>query len=237
MQIHYSFIFRIKKKIQNLVLLFIREYLVQSQSKNFWDIVPAETRSEIHAIEELKTYKKGEFLFHEGEKYKGFYIVQQGTIKVYNTLETGKESVHALFLSGEVFAAVPVFCENTTYPATAESLTKSEVYFYPHASFKIILQKFPNFMYKFGGLIMEKVGYYQKKTTAMTSQNLGDRIINIFREMGAEKALVEPPVCLNQLAALLGVTPEGFSRELSRLEAKKKIFRKQGKFTLKAKYL
>ena len=210
---------------------------MKSQSKEFWDIVPKETRDAIHDIEEIKKYNKGEFLFYAGEEYKGFYIVQQGTIKVYNTLETGKESVHALFLRGEVFAAVPVFCENTTYPASAECLTKSEVYFYPHKAFKEILQAHPEFMYKFGGLIMEKVTYYQKKTTSITSQSLGERIINIFKEMGAEQDLIETPVCLNQLAALLGVTPEGFSRELSRLEADKKIFRKQGKFTLEARHL
>ncbi|MDH5721099.1 MAG: Crp/Fnr family transcriptional regulator [Spirochaetia bacterium] len=210
---------------------------MQSQSKDFWEIVPEEMRLEIHSIEELKNYKKGEFLFYEGEEYKGFYILQQGAVKVFNSLENGKESVHALFLPGEVFAAVPVFCENTTYPASAESLSVSQVYFYPCKKFKAIMQKHPEFMYKFGGLIMEKVGYYQKKTTSITSQSLADRIINVFKELGAERKWIEPPVGLKQLAALLGVTPEGFSRELARLEANKRIFRRNTLFSLKPKGL
>ncbi|MDH5718056.1 MAG: Crp/Fnr family transcriptional regulator [Spirochaetia bacterium] len=207
-----------------------------NHSKEFWDIVPLELREEIHSIEKLLYFNKGSHIFKEGEKYKGFYIVQQGVIKIFNNLENGRESVHALLMAGEVFAGVPIFQENITYPASAESLTKSECYFYPAGKFKKILQKNTEFMFKFSSLIMQKISYYQKQNTAILSQSLADRIMTFFRELGADKEFIECPVNQNQLAALMGVTPEGFSRELSKLQSQKKLFKFNNLFSFQENF-
>jgi CRP-like cAMP-binding protein len=47
---------------------------------------------------------KDDYLFHEGEAARGFYLVQAGAINVHRVNATGKEQVIHVFRGGESFA-------------------------------------------------------------------------------------------------------------------------------------
>ncbi|MDQ5979854.1 MAG: family transcriptional regulator, dissimilatory nitrate respiration regulator, partial [Verrucomicrobiota bacterium] len=59
---------------------------------------------------------KDDYLFHEGEPSRGFYVVQAGAINVHRVSAVGKEQVIHVFRMGESFAEAAL-ASQTGYPA------------------------------------------------------------------------------------------------------------------------
>jgi CRP/FNR family transcriptional regulator len=50
-----------------------------------------------------RTLRKGETLYHSGERFHGLFALKSGTAKLVHTGHSGHESIIALFLPGELF--------------------------------------------------------------------------------------------------------------------------------------
>src|SRR5450755_3109163 len=61
---------------------------------------------------------KGDYLFHEGEPSRGFYVVQSGAISVHRVNAAGKERVIHVFRAGESLGEAALAAP-TGYPAAA----------------------------------------------------------------------------------------------------------------------
>src|SRR4051794_18386216 len=64
----------------------------------------------------LKSLDKGEYLFHEGDPARGFYVVQRGAVNVHRVNAAGKEQIIYVFRAGDSFAEVAL-ASSTGYPA------------------------------------------------------------------------------------------------------------------------
>lgn len=73
-----------------------------------------------------KSYKKGEFLFLEGEEPKWLNILLKGTIKIYKTTRSGKEIFLHTMRPISMVAELVNF-EHIAYPASALCLTNSQI--------------------------------------------------------------------------------------------------------------
>ena len=80
----------------------------------------------VAAISTVKSLGKGDYLFHEGDAAKGFYVVQSGAINVHRVSAAGKEQIIHVFRPGESFAEVALASERG-YPADARALENSQV--------------------------------------------------------------------------------------------------------------
>ena len=69
----------------------------------------------------LQSLDKGDYLFHEGDPSRGFYVVQHGAVNVHRVNAAGKEQVIHVFRTGESFAEVALATERG-YPADARAL-------------------------------------------------------------------------------------------------------------------
>lgn len=79
-------------------------------------------------------YKKNEIIFMEGDLYKGFYILLNGSVKIYKISFEGKESILHLIKPSESFGDAMLF-ENGNYPVNAQVLSDSVLVFIPHKEF------------------------------------------------------------------------------------------------------
>ena len=83
-----------------------------------------------HQLEEIKQiavdkhYKRGDFIFYEGDDGNGFYVVMEGTIKIFKVSSEGKEQILHIFGPGEPFGEVPVF-SGQSFPANSEAIAES----------------------------------------------------------------------------------------------------------------
>ena len=105
--------------------------------------LPDEYIQEIAQIVVSRGYEKGEVVFTEGETANGFYVVEEGSVKIFKVSMEGKEHILHIFGPGEPFGEVPVF-SGGNFPASAEAITKSSLLFFPRADFVNLLSSNPS---------------------------------------------------------------------------------------------
>ncbi|WP_375323441.1 Crp/Fnr family transcriptional regulator [Flagellimonas sp. GZD32] len=92
----------------------------------------------------VKTLKKGESLFQEGDKLNGVYCVRNGVSKLSKLSSNGKDQIVKLASKGEVLGQRSVISEECTN-LSAIAVDDMEVCFIPKESINNTLQKNPNF--------------------------------------------------------------------------------------------
>src|SRR5699024_1940658 len=64
---------------------------------------------DIMTVVQHQTFKKGEMLYHAGEKADALYIVHQGLVKIYRLSESGKEQLVRILNSGDFTGELAIF--------------------------------------------------------------------------------------------------------------------------------
>jgi len=84
---------------------------------------------------QLRKYNRGAYLFHEGARADGFYVVHTGAVNVHRVTEEGREQVIRVFYAGESLGEV-VIVGDQTYPASAKAAENSQIIVLPTAFFR-----------------------------------------------------------------------------------------------------
>jgi len=87
--------------------------------------LPPSDLANIADVSVVKALEKGDYLFHEGDPARGFYVVQRGAVNVHRVSAVGKEQVIHIFRAGESFAEVTLATE-AGYPADARAIEPSQ---------------------------------------------------------------------------------------------------------------
>lgn len=88
-----------------------------------------------------KSVPKGQILFVEGEDSETVYLVERGAVKVFRSLESGRELIIGLFRFGEAVGEVAVI-DGQPYPATAAAHEDSVVLTMPRRDYHHYLKAF-----------------------------------------------------------------------------------------------
>jgi len=91
-----------------------------------------------------KSIKKGEALFHEGEKLSGVFCVREGVSKLSKLSANGKDQIVKLASKGQVMGQRSVIAEETTN-LSAVAVSDMQVCFIPKESITNTLHSNPNF--------------------------------------------------------------------------------------------
>ena len=183
--------------------------------------LPPQQIEDLAMIVTDQVFRKGETIFSEGEDGNGFYVVITGRVKIFKLSAEGKEQILHFFGPGEPFGEVPVFT-GQHFPANAEAIEESRVFFFPRRSFVDLVKRNPSLalnmlavlskrLRRFAGLIddlslKEVPGRLAAYLLYLSSQNQGSKDL----ELTITKA---------QLASLLGTIPETLSRILGKLSS------------------
>ena len=183
--------------------------------------LPPQQIEDLAMIVTDQVFRKGETIFSEGEDGNGFYVVITGRVKIFKLSAEGKEQILHFFGPGEPFGEVPVFT-GQHFPANAEAIEESQVFFFPRRSFVDLVKRNPSLalnmlavlskrLRRFAGLIddlslKEVPGRLAAYLLYLSSQNQGSKDL----ELTITKA---------QLASLLGTIPETLSRILGKLSS------------------
>ncbi len=177
---------------------------------------------------------KHQFLFMEGERYQGFYILLEGRIKVFRVSREGKETIIHLVTPNQAFADIPLF-EGTDYPVSAEALEDSVLLFFNGGKFIRLLEKNPLISLKMLGGFAKRMKSLTQKIEELSSKEVTSRLARFLmqeiKSSGTEE-LPEPFVKLsvskNVIAGYIGTITETLSRSLKKLQDDE-IIRVQGK--------
>lgn len=169
---------------------------------------------ELEEITIFKKYKKGEFLFLEGESPKWLIYLINGSVKLYKSTPSGKEIFLHQLTPMNFIAEVTNF-ENICYPASAVFTISGEV-------LKINYDKFLKNFLSDPKICMAIIKSMSQKLR-ITSNLLHQELV-LSSEAKVAKFITMHEDLFNELkhakiASILNITPETFSRTLNKFKS------------------
>ena len=173
----------------------------------------------------IKKYTKNELIFSEGDKYRGFYIVLKGRVKVFKLSPEGKESVINIIPPLEPFAEVPLFEGYPEYPVNAQTLEESVLFFIPGKDFIDFTFNNPHISLKIISGFAKKLHKLTRRIESLTLSDIPNRLAKYIIEEydKSHKVILSRPFILltiskSTLASYLGTISETLSRTLKKLQ-------------------
>ncbi|MFO8048177.1 MAG: Crp/Fnr family transcriptional regulator [Desulfosudaceae bacterium] len=179
----------------------------------------AEHIDNIAGISETRTFHKGEIVFSEGDLGNGFYIIETGRVKIYKLSLEGKEHIFHIYGPGKPFGEVPVF-QGSHFPATAQALESSRLVFLPRREFVGLITAHPSLAMNMLAVLSMRLREFTVMVENLALKEVPARLaayLLVLAEEQDNNNTVTLPVSKNQLAGLIGTTPETISRTLTKM--------------------
>src|SRR5437667_6841599 len=163
---------------------------------------------------------KGEYLFREGDRSEGFYVVQKGAINVHRVSAAGKEQVIHLFRPIESFAEATLATEGG-YPADARATEPTTVLLVPKRDFVDLLRKRPELSLRMLGSMSQHLRVIVGLLDDLTLKDMETRVANWLlkrcsRPIGNREVEIKLDRTKRVLATELGATSYPLSRTLAK---------------------
>ena len=167
---------------------------------------------------------KDDYLFHEGEASRGFYLVQSGALNVHRVSAAGKEQVIHVFRAGESLAEAAL-ASPTGYPANARAVEPSTVLLIPKDPILGLIARRPDLALRMLGSMSAHLRVLVGMLDDLTLKDVETRLLNWLVKHGrhAPGGVIRLTGTKRELAAELGTSSETFSRTLARLRSEKLI--------------
>jgi len=187
-----------------------------------FDGLPLADLENIAGVTSVKSLKKGEYLFHEGDAALGFYVVQRGAVNVHRVNAAGREQIIHIFRDGESFAEVAV-ASDTGYPAEARAVVPTQVLLIQKEAFLALLKQRPELALRMLGSMSGHLRVLVGQLEDLTLKDVETRLANwLVRRcpdpegrQGGQPARIELAMTKRVLAAELGTVAETLSRTLA----------------------
>lgn len=178
-----------------------------------------------------KHLAKDDYLFHEGERAEGFYIVQKGGVNVHRVSAAGKEQTIHLFQPVESFAEASLASE-TGYPANARATEQTIVLLVPKVEFVDLLRRRPELALRMLGSMSQHLRVLVGLLDDLTLKDMETRLANWLlnrcpHPLPNGPAIVRLDRTKRVLAAEMGTSSETLSRTLAKFRDQK-LLRVQG---------
>ena len=178
------------------------------------------SREHLKKLEEITqeiSLAKGAELFAPGDPSRGFYVVRDGTIRVYGMSPQGKEITQEIAGSIGAFAVASVFSD--TYHCFAEALKDSRLYLIKKKEFLDLVTADREFAVAWMRMLSLLVINLRRRLVDLTLKSPKARIAGyllLLAEMQGSQS-VALPVPRKELATFLGMTHQTFYRTTKEL--------------------
>ncbi len=170
-----------------------------------------------------KKYKKGSIVFFEGDRSKYMYIVLEGSVKMYKTTPKGNQ-IHINILNAPSLIGEYIYFEEQAFPATCEFVTDGIIGLIP---FEVVERLLDNKSFSkaiirsLTGKVALLSALIHKETVLSSEAKVADIIIH--------KPSIFERLKNSEIASILNITPETFSRILAKFKKEKIITLKNHK--------
>jgi len=175
----------------------------------------------------VKSLEKDEYLFHEGDPARGFYVVQRGAVNVHRVNAVGKEQIIHVFRVGDSFAEVAL-ASTTGYPADARAIEPTQVLLVQKEGILELLKHQPELALRMLGSMSSHLRVLVGQLEDLTLKDVETRLANWLVKrcpdpQSSKPVSIELAMTKRVLAAELGTISETFSRTLASLRERKLI--------------
>jgi len=184
-----------------------------------FDGLSREQYDELATIVVAHSYRGGQIIFSEGDEGSGFYVVISGRVKVFKLSPEGKEQILHVFGPGEPFGEASVFA-GQRFPAHAEALEESRIFFFPRAAFIELIKQDPSLALNMLAILSRRLRKFTLLVEDLSLKEVPGRLAAYLLYMSKQRDEsndLELDVAKGQLASLLGTIPETLSRILTKM--------------------
>lgn len=181
--------------------------------------LPREQQEDLAMIVADQIFRRGQTIFTEGDDATGFYVGITGRVKIFKLSFEGKEQILHIFGPGEPFGEVPVFT-GQHYPANAEAMEESRIFFFPRESFIELISNNPSIALNMLAVLSLRLHRFTRLIDDLSLKEVPGRLsayLIYLSEQGKGTSDLELTITKTQLASLLGTIPETLSRIFGRL--------------------
>jgi len=175
-----------------------------------------EFADKIDSISSLVYKKKKEIVFLEAQRGKNLYFLLSGNIKLYKTNEEGKEAVIHFVEPGEFFAEIILFLENR-YPVSAIAIKNSYLLSIDSVKLFKLVEQSPDFAMKLIGVFAQRLNYMANIIKNLSIMDTKEKFLNYLDTIKNKDNTATLNIPKQEIALLLGIKPETFSRVLRQL--------------------
>ena len=169
----------------------------------------------------IKSYSEGSIVFFEGDNSNYMYTLLEGHVKMYKTTPKGRQ-VHINILKAPSLIGEYAYFEHQPFPATCEFITDGVMGLIPFSLIETLLED-KEFSKAIIRSLTSKIALLSalvhKETVLSSEAKVADILLHKISIFGRLKN--------SEIASILNVTPETFSRILAKFKKEKIIARKE----------
>ena len=178
---------------------------------------------ELKALEHISRivdYKEGETLFVEGEVSDVLMLLIEGVVSIFKHDDRGNEIVISYFKRYELLAEAATL-RHTSLPSSARFETDGKLIKIDIEAFEKLFMLHPNISYAIIQSLLKKVDLLQQNIHLNIATTSIDKTLRFYKD--------NPALSLDlkqyEIASVLGMTAETFSRNLSKLVKEGKLMK------------
>ena len=184
----------------------------------------------------FNNYKKGNIVFHEGNKGNGVYCVHSGLLKLYKTGIDGKEQIIRFAKPGDLIGFRSIL-SNENACVTAKTLSPAHLCFIPAKLFVNLVQNNHDFSMHLIQLSCCELGEANKFILNMAQKNVRERLAEVLLFLKDTFGLdnnnvLKIELTREEIANIVGTATESTIRLLSEFKKDKLIELKGRKIKL-----
>lgn len=174
----------------------------------------------LERISQVYTYKEDETLFVQGDVSDSLMLLIDGVVSVFKHDNKGNEIVIGYFNRYALLAEAATL-RHTTLPSSARFQTDGKLIKIDIKAFETLFMSHPNISYAIIQSLLEKVDLLQQNIHLNIARTSREKVLQFYKE--------NPKLSLDlkqyEIATLLSMTPETFSRNLKKLLEEDKIIK------------
>jgi CRP-like cAMP-binding protein/ActR/RegA family two-component response regulator len=169
--------------------------------------------------QQIKTFRKKDLIYTDGDSPQGLYLVNKGKVKVYKSHELGKDLITRMLQPGEFFGYIAML-EEQPHAESAEALEDTEIIIFPKDDFYSLIHHSPMVMREFIKMLSGKILDEQNRLLALAYSSVRKRTADalIRLKMRFQQDVKEPfamAIAREDLANMVGTATESLIRTLS----------------------
>jgi CRP-like cAMP-binding protein/CheY-like chemotaxis protein len=176
----------------------------------------------------LRTFKKKQVIYYDGDAVAGIYLVLHGKVKTVKLASDGRQLMTAIYTDEQYFG-IPSLLLNEPYAETAEALEDTTVCLLPKDMLEVLLKQYPDIARQFIRILSNDLLDREQQLMQLAYYSVRKRLAEVLLKLHKQELSTADKsikVSRDNLAALAGMATETVSRILSDFKSENLIERK-----------
>jgi len=174
-------------------------------------------------ISRTKPHHRNDYLFREGDSFKGIYAVKTGSIKTYISREDGSDQVLGFHLPGEIIGLDAI--ETGVHGCTAKVLETTAVCLIPYEKLEKLSVEIPSLQHQMFRLMSREISNESNMLILLGKRNADERLATFllslshrYKQRGFSATEFNLSMSRNEIGNYLGLAVETVSRLFTRFQ-------------------